>query len=248
MSTDMSAKYQHLDVESSDNVFIVTMRNGEDNRLNFAICRELMHVLGAIRETLGPANDGALIVRGPNNKFFTNGIDLEESAKYPEVTADTFYPLLHAILDFPYPTIAIVTGHTFGGGCPFSLAFDYRIMNSERGFWSMVAVDFGLYFPGIGSLIKSKLTPQVARKVLGEGHRFTGKEAFAAGIVDQIASPDRLLPSAVELASKLKGKARGNVYGLLRGELNLEPLRRLRDISYVHNPRRSPLSKVPGRL
>ena len=142
----------------------------------------------------------------------------------------------------------MVSGHTFGGGCPFSLAFDYRIMNSDRGFWSMVAVDFGLHFPGIGSLIKSKLTPQVARKVLLEGHRFTGKEAFACGIVDQIASPDELLPQALELAKKVKSKARGNVYGLLRAELNLEPLRRLRDISYVHNPRRAPAGRVPGRL
>jgi enoyl-CoA hydratase/carnithine racemase len=121
-------------------------------------------------------------------------------------------------------------------------------MNSERGFWSMVAVDFGLHFPGIGSLVKSKLTPHVARKVLLEGHKFTGKEALADGIVDQIARPEELLPTALALAEKVNTKARGNVYGLLRSELNLEALHRLRDISYVHNTRRLPVGKVPGRL
>lgn len=121
-------------------------------------------------------------------------------------------------------------------------------MNSERGFWCMVAVDFGLQFPGIGSLVKSKLAPRIARKVLLEGHKFTGKEALADGIVDQVAHPNELLSTATELAEKVKRKGRGNVYGLLRAELNLEPLHRLRDISYVHNARRAPMGGIPGRL
>lgn len=46
--------------------------------------------------------------------------------------------MIHTILDFPYPTVALLTGHTFGGACPFALSHDYRVMNSERGFISMV--------------------------------------------------------------------------------------------------------------
>ncbi|KAL4804329.1 ClpP/crotonase [Aspergillus unguis] len=244
----MSHPYQFLEVENTNDTFIITIRNGESNRLSYAVCKEILHALEMIRRQLGQGKDGALIVRGHNNKFFTNGIDLEEFTKDPELSADGFYPVIHAILDFPFPTIAIVTGHTFGGGCPFSLAFDYRIMNSDRGFWSMVAVDFGLHFPGIGSLVKSKLVPQVARQVLLEGHKFTGKEALAAGIVDEIARPEDLLKTALAQAARVKSKARGNVYGLLRAELNLEPLHRFRNISYVHNPRHLPRDKVPERL
>jgi hypothetical protein len=48
--------------------------------------------------------------------------------------------MLHTILDFPYPTVACLTGHTFGGACPFALAHDYRVMNGERGFISMVCL------------------------------------------------------------------------------------------------------------
>ena len=68
----MSGNYQYLGFERSDDVFIVTLRNGEDNRLNFATCKELIHAMGAIRDQLGQGKDGALIVRGNNNKFFTN--------------------------------------------------------------------------------------------------------------------------------------------------------------------------------
>ncbi|CAI4214343.1 unnamed protein product [Parascedosporium putredinis] len=224
------ADYKLLDIERRGDVFLVTLSNGDDNRLNVALCQEIIHFLSYARNEFGQG-PGALIVRGNNAKFFTNGVDLEEVAKNPYAGPDGFYPLLHAILDFPFPTIAMVTGHTFGGGCPFSLAFDYRIMNVERGFFCMPAVDLGMHFPGIGSLLKSKLPPQTARRVLLEGHRFTGKEALEAGIVDAAVAPEKMLPLALEWAEKWKGKAAAGVYGLLREELQLEPMARLRNTS-----------------
>jgi enoyl-CoA hydratase/carnithine racemase len=77
----MSNAYKHLEIEPKGDFFIVTLQNGEDNRLNFAMCKELMHALGAIRDQLKPGSDGALIVRGHNYKFFTN-------VRYPPFTAN----------------------------------------------------------------------------------------------------------------------------------------------------------------
>lgn len=111
-------------------------------------------------------------------------------------------------MDFPFPTIALVTGHTFGGGCPLALAHDYRIMNADRGFISMPPVDLGMHFSGMGVLPKLKLWPQTARKMLLEGHKFTGKEALEDGVVDFIASPEQLFDVALELANKRASKAR----------------------------------------
>lgn len=67
----MSQGYRYLDAEEKGDIFIVTLRNGGDNRLNFDICKELMCVMRDIRQRLKPDSEGALIVRG-NNKFFTN--------------------------------------------------------------------------------------------------------------------------------------------------------------------------------
>jgi enoyl-CoA hydratase/carnithine racemase len=82
-------------------------------------------------------------------------------------------------------------------------------MNSERGFICMPPVDLGMHFSGMGILPRLKLHPQVARKVLLEGHRFTAKEAMTDGLVDAIAPPERMLDAALELAKKWapKGKA-----------------------------------------
>lgn len=156
--------------------------------------------------------------------------------------------MLHAVLDFPFPTIALITGHTFGGGCPFSLAFDYRIMNSERGFFCMVAVDFGLHFPGIGALPKAKLRPMVAQKVLLEGRKYTGKEALEDGVVHAIAPPDKMLDVALVYANRFKTKAKADVYGLLRGDLVREAIDSLQKVSYVHNPRKTKTQPARSKL
>lgn len=116
-----------------------------------------------------------------------------------------------------------------------SLAHDYRIMNSERGFWCMPVAELGLHFDGMGALLRSKLAPPVARKVILQGHKFKSAEALADGIVDEIAHPDVMFDRALALAEKVKGKARGGVYGLLRAELYGDAVRAFQNISYVHS-------------
>ncbi|KAI1940485.1 hypothetical protein LOZ66_002079 [Ophidiomyces ophidiicola] len=162
------------------------------------------------------------------------GLELEEQDVNPFANTDGFYPMLHTILDFPYPTIALLTGHTYGGACPFALSHDYRVMNSQRGFISMPPVNLGIHIPGIGSLPRLKLAPRVARKMLLEAHRWTGKEALEDGIVDAIAEPDKMFDVAMELGQKWAPKARMGIYGILRAELWGEALEKFQRISYVH--------------
>jgi enoyl-CoA hydratase/carnithine racemase len=143
--------------------------------------------------------------------------------------------LLHTVLDFPFPTIALITGHVFGGACLLALAHDYRVMNSSRGFFQMPPVNLGLHHAGMGSLLRAKLPPSIRRKVLLEAHRYTATEALQDGIVDAAASPDEMFEVAMELARKWKGKAKMGVYGVLRDELVGEAAKAYRDISYVHS-------------
>ncbi|KAF2671085.1 ClpP/crotonase [Microthyrium microscopicum] len=139
-----------------------------------------------------------------------------------------------------------MTGHTFGGAVPFALAHDYRIMNVRRGFISMPPVDLGLHFEGIGTLPRLKLRPQVARKMLLEAHRWTGKEALADGVVDEVAEPDEMLDVAIRLAEKWQEKGKMGVYSVLRGELYGEAAEAFRRISYVHgkNAKRPKQAKI----
>lgn len=98
----------------------------------------------------------------------------------------------------------------------------------------MPPANLGLHHDGMGSLLRLKLQPQVARKVLLEAHKFTGTDAFKHGIVDAVAEPEEMLDVAVELAEKWKEKATMGVYSLLRNELYGEAGGKYRINSYVH--------------
>jgi enoyl-CoA hydratase/carnithine racemase len=105
---------------------------------------------------------------------------------------------------------------------------------SKRGFWQMPPVNPGLHHDGMGSLIRLKLAPQIARKVLLQAHKYTGKEALEDGIVDVIAEPEKMLDVAIAVAERWKTKSKMGVYGLLRGELWGTATEMYARNSYVH--------------
>lgn len=82
----------------------------------------------------------------------------------------------------------------------------------------------------MGTLLRSKLPPRTARKILLQGHKFKSSEALADSIVDEIAEPEVMLDRALTLANKVKSKARMGVY-----ELYGEAIKAFQQISYVHS-------------
>lgn len=150
-------------LERYDNVFVLTMRKAPENRINSAYAQKLIAAYNTVRKLLGEDAEGAVITKGNDAKFWCTGLELDEADGNPYANSEGFYPLLATIVDFPFPTVALITGHTFGGAGPFALSHDYRVMNSKRGFISMPPVNLGLHFPGIGALPRLKLRPQVSR-------------------------------------------------------------------------------------
>ncbi|KAK6002430.1 hypothetical protein QM012_002068 [Aureobasidium pullulans] len=227
--------FTNLSLSREGNIFIITLQRGSENRLNTTLCNEVIRAFHYIQRTLGPNSEGAVITRGNNAKFWCTGVDQDERDDNPFANSDGFFPMIHTILDFPFPTVALLTGHTFGGACPFALSHDYRIMNSERGFISMPPVNLGMHFQGMGTLLSLKLSPKIARKMLLQAHKWTGKEALADGVVDDIASPEAMLDAALKVAREWAPKAKAGVYGVLRHELYGEATRAFALISHVHS-------------
>ncbi|KAK1908671.1 hypothetical protein P3342_009522 [Pyrenophora teres f. teres] len=229
--------YTNLRVTRHDSIFVLTLAKAPENRINVAFAQEIIRALSDIERELGPSSDGCVITKGADEKFWCTGLELDELEANPFANSDGFFPLLATLLDYPFPTIALLTGHIFGSACPFALAHDYRIMNSERGFFSMPPVNLGLSFSGIGFLPRLKLRPQIARKMLLEAHRWTGKEAYADGIVDEVAAPTEMLEVALKKAKEVQGRAKMGIYSVLRNELWGEAAEKIRSISYVHGTR-----------
>ncbi|KAK1091457.1 hypothetical protein LTR48_006264 [Friedmanniomyces endolithicus] len=109
------------------NIFVVTMRKAPENRLNSAYAQKLIGAFNTVRKLLGADSEGAVITKGNDAKFWCTGLELDESDSNPYANSEGFFPLLATIMDFPFPTIALITGHTFGGAGPFALSHDYRV-------------------------------------------------------------------------------------------------------------------------
>jgi enoyl-CoA hydratase/carnithine racemase len=230
---------KHVEITTVDlaqGVHVITMRRPPQNQLNVEAAQELIKALRFIEKSLlSPGKPGAVIITSFSDKFWCTGVDLEETARDPTSPEDGFFPLMATLLDYQYPTIALITGHTFGGACPFSLSCDYRIMNKKRGFYCMPPVNLGLHFDGIGYLPRLKLRPQIARKMLLEAYKWTAEEAVKDGVIDEAVEPENMMSRAIELARNLAPRAKMGVYGLLRNELYGEASRQLQQLAYRHH-------------
>ena len=142
--------YKYISLERKGDVFIIILNKPPENRLNVEACQELIRAYRQAEQGLGQDASGAVILRGNGAKYFTTGLDLYERDRNSFASSDGFYPLLATILDFPFPTIALINGHVFGGACLLALSHDYRVMNSERGYFQMPPVNLGLHHSGMG--------------------------------------------------------------------------------------------------
>jgi len=75
-----------------------------------------------------------IIIRGAGEKAFCAGYDIgalnfDETSESSEMTehSNPFETAMEAIVNYPYPVIAMVNGYAFGGGCDLAASCDIRI-------------------------------------------------------------------------------------------------------------------------
>ena len=205
-----------IDLQQKDAVFVLTMQSGE-NRFNRSFLAALNEALDTVEASDGPA---ALVTVG-QGKFYSNGLDLEWlPAQQPDVIDSflgDFERLFARLLAVPMITVAALNGHAFAGGAMFSLAHDFRVMRTDRGYWCLPEIDLGMPLrPGMNALITGRLTKNTAHEAIVTGRRYAAPEALAAGIVQQTASEQDVLGTAVALAMPHVGKSREAMLALKR--------------------------------
>jgi enoyl-CoA hydratase/carnithine racemase len=197
-----------IDLQRKDAVFILTMQSGE-NRFNRSFLTALNEALDTVEAADGPA---ALVTQG-QGKFYSNGLDLDWMlAQQPEVIdafLHDFERLFARLLVLPMISVAALNGHVFAGGAMFSLAHDFRVMRTGRGFWCLPEVDMGMPLrPGMNALITGRLAKNTAHEAIVTGRRYAAEQAHAAGIVQATAPEEDVLGEAVALATPHVGKSR----------------------------------------
>jgi enoyl-CoA hydratase/carnithine racemase len=159
-------------------------------------------------------NAHALVTTGMG-KFYSNGLDLDWlSANGDRLNwyVGRVQGLFNRILTFPLPTVAAVNGHAFGAGAMLAIAHDQRVMREDRGYFCFPEVDIHIPFTaGMAALIQSKTSPQTAVTAMTTGHRYSGPDALAAALVDDIAPEAGVVEAALSRVQPILVKDPGTL-------------------------------------
>lgn len=213
-----------VDLKKEGDVFILTMHSGE-NRFNRIFIDAMNEALDEVEKSDGAA---ALVTTGGEDKYYSNGLDLAWLTGDGQQEAPEFIKavlkFLGRMMAFPMPTAAAINGHAFAAGAMLALAHDFRVMRADRGFFCLPEVDINIPFaPGMTALIKSRLTPNVFRRLLLTGARIGGAEAKELGVIDEAIPAENVLPRAVACVAPLAGKNR-YTYGAIKRGMYAEAL------------------------
>lgn len=197
-----------IKLEKKESIYFLTM-DAEENRWNTTFVREIAKALDVIEKDEGP---GALITASTNQKFFSNGLDLEwmqAPENYPEggdreVFGEEFMYLMGRFITLPIPTVCAINGHSFGAGFMFALSHDVRIMREDRGFLCANEMQLGLPItrPEL-ALFKHKIPANAFFETVQLSKRWTGSDALEAGIVQEVSSFEKLPEVALIKAQEL---------------------------------------------
>ena len=196
-----------LDVETQDDVALIRWRDGENRYRRDSIDR-WHEVLDELEHRDGPL---ALVVCG-EGKFFSNGLDLDWFGEHPDeagAVVEDVHRLFGRMLVFPAYVVFAITGHAFAGGAMLTCTGDARVMRNDRGYWCLPEVDLGLPLTvPMARVVTARLPWPAAQDAILTGRRFTGEEAAAAGIVDELAGEETVVARALELAAPMAPKDR----------------------------------------
>jgi 2-(1,2-epoxy-1,2-dihydrophenyl)acetyl-CoA isomerase len=204
--------YETLVLEKNEGIYTLTLNQPHNlNALSYRLADEFQR---AVAEVAQDGEARILILTGAGESFSSGGdfdtIIAEFSLPAVELKPRLrqFYPKFLGLRDLPIPTLAAVNGHAVGAGFSLALACDLRVASTRARFFPNF-VRIGVH-PGMGA---SYLLPRLvgaakALEILWLAEPISAEEAFSLGLVNRIAEPEELLPSAVELARKISSRPR----------------------------------------
>jgi enoyl-CoA hydratase len=174
------------------------------NALSFAIIADIASALDAVAQS----DARALVVTGTGEKAFCAGADIKEltgRAMAEQKRGAELGQAAFAKLDLlPIPSIALVNGYAFGGGCELALACTFRLATANAKF-GLPEVKLGL-IPGYGGTqrLPRLIGESRAMEMILTGRTVGAEEALRVGLANRIVEPP-ILDGAIAFARELTG-------------------------------------------
>jgi enoyl-CoA hydratase len=183
-------------------VATITMDDGKANALSPAMLDELDAALD--RAESDPV--GAVVLAGRPGRF-SGGFDLGvlgEGGPEAERMLRGGFELAGRLLSFPRPIVTACTGHALAMGLFLVCSGDYRI--GAAGDFKLqaneVAIGLTMPYPAL-AILRFRLVPSSFDRAVGLAEVFSPPDAVEVGLLDRLAGPDTVVPTAREVAASL---------------------------------------------
>jgi enoyl-CoA hydratase/carnithine racemase len=167
-----------------------------------ALSPELMDELAGLVEGWDEDPDVRCVVIAGSDEVFAAGADIAAMAErsFQEVLTNPTARFWHRLAAVRTPLVAAVSGYALGGGCELALLCD-MLVASETAEFGQPEILLGI-IPGGGGTqrLARVMGKQRAMELVLTGRRIGAEEAFALGLVNQIASRKEWFDKAIELA------------------------------------------------
>ncbi|MGO4888371.1 enoyl-CoA hydratase/isomerase family protein [Anaerobacillus sp. MEB173] len=201
--------FETIHFEIKEEIAYITLNRPK--QLN-AVNRQMLSDLNDAIDIVESNNDIKVLIVTGNEDVFAAGADIVEITSFGSTiefleTSHQGHEVLLRLENLDKPSIAVVKGFAFGGGCEISLACDFRIAADNARF-GIPEIKLGL-IPGWGGASRlQKLIPFVKfKEMLLTGDSITAGEAEAIGLVNKVVSVESAMEAGHELASRLTNKS-----------------------------------------
>jgi len=200
----MMEKFKNIIYEKDDEVAKLTINRPPFNILNVETLQEIAKAL----EDVG--RDGkikVLVITGAGEKAFSAGVDIKDH--FPdkiEETLEFFHRVFHLLAEINKPTLAVVRGFAFGGGCELTSACDI-VLASEDAQFGQQEVKVGA-IPTVASVLLPRIIGRKkALEIILTGDCITAAEAKQIGLVNGVYPAAELEEAVKKLVEKFKEKS-----------------------------------------
>jgi enoyl-CoA hydratase/carnithine racemase len=193
--------------EIADGIATLTLNRPEKrNAMNTAVLDGLRRHFDELEEH---RDVRAVVVRGAG-KAFCSGMDLGEMSRKQREAADPetgVTALLQRIERSPHPTVALIHGDAYAGGCELALHCDLRVAADHVRF-AMPLARIGLVVPfPLGMKLVEIVGPAAAREILLTGRPLDARRALEIGMVHRVVAAAEVEAATYDLARAIADNA-----------------------------------------
>lgn len=200
---------QLVSYKKENGIAVMTLDNPPLNVMSRQVQKEIQAIIEEIKHDDEVV---CVVLHSAGDKAFMAGADIKEFPTMignPEMRPQVMeiHNMLNDLDNLPKPTIVVLDGLTFGGGCELALTFDIRIAE-EHATIGFPEVKLGLFPGGGGTQRLPRIVGEAkAKEMMYTGEPISVNNATGIGLVNQVVPTGDGLKTAMDLAAQIATKS-----------------------------------------